>query len=331
VALTALAAATVLATQGCSSGSSGSSAGATSSAHPDMTVDQARSVYQSYIAASQTAAEQGDASTGLSIVADASWAFAHAQYAALSSTGTPVSRYVYGTPAYYVPVVSGYPHWFVVDVPRQAAGSSSVNTLMVFGQSTSGGQWTLDGDAALQPGQAMPSIATDSKGYAVSLSPYQTGLLVQPNLLGPAQANVVNEGPQYPAADLLSPGPQTTDIYNQQSSIYAATPKNLEYIWAMEGTTFPVFALRTSNGGALVLYGMYMNTTVQYPDGTEGSPLPIPADVKALLGATTEVGYHAVYANWTYEFAAVDPPASESNAQATVIAGSGAITYTHAY
>jgi hypothetical protein len=333
VALAAIAAATLLATQGCDAEPS-AQASTSASAHADMTFVQARSVYQSFITASDSAAEQGDASTGLSIVADASWAIAHAQYTALKSAGTPVERYSYGTPAYYVPVVSGYPHWFVVQVPRRLAGPSqrgSVSTLMVFGQSVRGGEWTLDGEAALQPGQRMPSIATDANGYAISLSPYQAGLLLQPNLVGGTQAAVVDEGPQNPSASLVTPGPQTSGLYSQYKAIYAATPKSLEYTWYMEGASFPVFALRTTSGGALVLYGMYLNTTTQYPGTSAGAPIPIAANLRPLLAAPTEVGYHAVYANWTYEFAAVDPPASASNGQETVIAATGAITYTHAY
>jgi hypothetical protein len=327
VALAAVAVATLLATQGCDSGTSTQ---ASSAARPDLTLSQARTVYQSYITASDSAAEQGDADTGLSVVADASWAFVHAQYTALASSHTPVQRYSYGTPAFYVPVVSGYPHWFVVDVPRRTASSPPSSMLMVFGQSAARGQWTLDGDAALEPGQGMPAIATDARGYAISLSPYQSGLLLQPNLLGPTQAAVVNEGPASASSSLITPGPQTTSLYNQQSAVYAATAKDLEYTWYMGGTAFPVFALKTADGGALVLYGMSLNTEVEYPVGTEGSPIPIPADVRPLLGTPAEVGYHSVEANWTYEYATVDPPASVSNGKATVIAATGAITYTHA-
>jgi hypothetical protein len=343
VALAALAVATMLATQGCDAETS---AQTSPTAHPDMTFAQARAVYQSYLSTSDTAAVQGDESTGLSIVADAAWASAHAQYTALTSAGIPVDRYVYGTPTYYVPIVSGYPRWFVVAVPRRTMGASqpgSVETLMVFGESARAGGWTLDGAAALQPGQTMPAIQTNSKGYAIALSPYDQSLLVAPNVLGAAQAAVVDEGPQSASASLVGPGPQTTDLYNQQSAIDAATPKNLEYTWYMEGAAFPVFALQTTSGAALVLYGLYLNTTVQYPDAGEGTPIPIRAGYRPLLATPTEIGYHAVYANWTYQFATVDPPAtgttsgtatatgSEAEAKATVIAAAGTLSYTHAY
>ena len=37
------------------------------------------------------------------------------------------------------------------------------------------------------------------------------------------------------------------------------------YQWSMEGTPYPAFALRTADGGALVLYAMYLNSTVAVP------------------------------------------------------------------
>ena len=328
--LAALAAATLLATQGCDAEPA---AQASASTRPDLTLAQARMVYQAYITTSGTAAEQGDETTGLSVTADASWEFAHAQYTALASAGTPVERYAYGTPTYYVPVVSGYPHWFVVNVPRRTAGSSprsDVNTLMVFGQSAQGGDWTLDGEAALQPGQTMPAIATGAGGYASAVSPSQSGLLLEPDVVGGTQAADVDEGPQNAAAGLVAPGPQTTGLYDQQSAIYAATPKDLEYAWYLEGTAFPQFALRTAGGGALVLYGMYLNTTLQYPDSGSGTPIPVPADVQAQFSTPGEVASHALSANWTYEFATVDPPASVSNGRLTVIAATSAVTYAKA-
>ena len=328
MAVAALAVAAVLTTQGCGSGPA---AQAPTSTHPDMTFAQARAAYQLYLTASESAAAKGDENDGLSIVSAASWAFAHTQYTALASTGTPVVRYVYGTPTYYVPIVSGYPHWFMVDVPRRTADTSDVDTLMVFGQAARGGTWMLDGETALQPGQTMPAIATDSKGYALALSPDQQGLVLQPNLVGGTQAAVVDEGPANPASTIVTPGPLTTALYNHYNAVSNATPRDLSYIWYMGGSNFPVFALQTTGGSALVLYGMYLNTTTEYPDNGAGTPIPIPSNVRPLLADPTEVGNHVVYANWTYEFASIDPSANVAKGQIKVIAATGFPTYGKAY
>ena len=84
-------------------------------------------------------------------------------------------------------------------------------------------------------------------------------------------------------------------------------PRGLQYQWLLQGAPFAQFELRLADGGALVLYGMYLNTTNQHANLVAGSPIPVPPAFTPLLAAPTEVGYHAVYANWTYEFAAIDP------------------------
>jgi hypothetical protein len=330
VALAALAVAGMLAIQGCDAEMP---AQAATAAHPDVTYAQAATVYQNYLSASDAGADQADATTGLSVVADAAWSYAHSQYTILANTGTAVPRYVYGTPTYYVPIASGYPHWFVVSVPRRTLGSSQqpVTTLMVFGQSAAHGTWTLDGAAALLPGQTVPKLAADSDGYYVALSPYDSSLLLQPNVVGGTQAAVVDEGPASEAATVMADGPETTGIYSQQQAINAATPKDIEYTWYLEGATFPVFALRTVDGGALVLYGMYLNTQYEHPDGLLGSLIPVPAGVQQLFTSTGEVADHGLVINSTYEFAAIDPPGSAQNAKAAVIAVTGGLTYTKAY
>jgi len=345
VALAALAVAALLATQGCDVSPP---AQASVAAHPDVTLAQARTIYQSYLSRSDAAAAKHDEVTALSLVADGAWDFTHAQFSIRAHNGTPVPRYTYGTPTFYVPVVSGYPHWFVVDVSRQTAagsqaagqaagGSQAANpaasapTLMVFGQVFAGHVWTLDASAAFQPGQSMPAVATDANGYAISMSPYQQGLLLQPNVLAGTHASIVDEGTDTAAGTLVAPGPMTTGLYQQQSAIYAATPKPLQYLWSMVGTTFPVFALRTTSGAALVLYGLDLDTTLEHPNGLVGAQIPIPAIDQLQFARPDEVADRGIAANWTYDFATIDPPASAGISHATVIAATGALSYADAY
>jgi hypothetical protein len=105
----------------------------------------------------------------------------------------------------------------------------------------------------------------------------------------------------------------------------------------MQGAPYRQFQLRTADGGALVLYGMYLNTTIEHPNLVAGSPIPVPPGFGPLLADTSgiadpsEIGYHAVYANGTYEYAAIDPPATVKNAKLQVIGADGGPTYAHAY
>jgi hypothetical protein len=201
---------------------------------------------------------------------------------------------------------------------------------MVFAKNAPGLSWTLNGSAVLD--QPLPQLAQDQAGYAVDLTTTDPALLLRPDVVGATQAAVVDAGSAAPAAAVVADGPQTTGFYAAQAARAAAQQdKGLQYQWLMEGAAFPQFELKTADGGALVLYGMYLNTTNQHPNLLSGPPIPVPASFSPLLAAPSEVGYHAVYANWTYEFAAVDPPATATGARLSVIAGSGAPSYGHAY
>lgn len=326
-----LAVTTVLAACGCSSAAP--AAAVTHPAH-DLTLAAARNAYHNYVTTSNTAAANGDQTQGLAIAADAQWAVAKGQYTALASAGMPVTQYRYGQPVFYVPALSDYPHWFVVSVPRSTDTDghpgAAVNTIMLFDQLRPGQPWTLTGSAVLD--QRLPAIARDSDGYAIDMTTSDPMLLLRPDVVGATQAAVVDQGPANAAAAVIASGPQTTGLYAAQDAYAKAqAAKNLQYQWLLEGAAFPQFQMRTADGGALVFYGMYLNTTTEHPNLLPGSPIPVPADFSPLLAAPTEVGYHAVYANWTFEFVANDPPLAAHHAKVAVIAGGGGPSYGHAY
>jgi hypothetical protein len=332
LALVALAAATVLAAAGCTSAAAPASA-ATGTQH-SLTIAEAEAAYGSYLPASDAAAVQGNETQGEENVAYAQWAIVHSQYTALATARTPVPRYRYGQPVFYVPALAGYPQWFMVAVPRttmmNGGPGSTANTIMVFERHRKDLPWTLDGAAELD--QALPTIARDKDGYAVDVRTIEPDLLLRPDVLGATQAAVVDEGPASAAAAVIASGPLTTGLYaTQNAQASAATAQGLVYQWLLQGSAFPQFELRTVGGGALVMYSMYLETTIEHYGLASGSPIPVPAEFVPLLAAPTEIGYHAVSANWTFEYAAVDPPATARNAKVQVIAGGGGPTYGHAY
>ena len=318
-------AALAVALGGCSSAAS--PAKAVTSAEHSLTIAQAQAAYTAYVAASTAAARVGNAAQGLGVVADAQWSIVHAQYRALTTTGTPVPRYSYGTPTFYVPALSSYPQWFVVAVPvTPAAGAAAVNTVMAFDKLAPDQPWTLNGSAVLD--RPLPAIARDSDGYAVNVSTKDTSLLLPPNVVGATQAAVVDEGPTAPAAAVIANGPQTTGMYTAQTAQgNSYTAQGLSYQWLLEGAAVPQFDLRTTDGGALVIYTMYLNTTIEHPGNVFGARIPIPADFVSIANPSTATGAHGVAANWTYEFATIDPPATAQGAKAEIIAASGAPTF----
>ena len=329
----ALAAVAVLAVQGCAPAAPAATA---SGVQHDLSIAAAKAVYGTYITDSDTAAAQGDEVAGLAHVADAQWYQVQGQYTALATAGTPVPMYQYSAPQFSVPALTHYPQWFLVSAQRSTETNGhlgpAVTTLLVFERVKAGQPWTLNGSAALNHGQPVPMIAKDSDGYAVEESTTDPSLLLLPAVVGPTQAAVVDQGPSHPAAALIGRGPQTTGLYTAQSArARAEAAQGLQYQWLLEGASFPQFALRLADGGALVLYGMDLDTTTEHPNLVPGSPIPVPAAVTPLLAAPTEVGYHEVIADWAYQFAAIDPPATAHNAKIDVIAATGGPSFGHAY
>jgi hypothetical protein len=157
-------------------------------------------------------------------------------------------------------------------------------------------------------------------------------LLLPPNLIGATQAAVVDEGPTAPAAAVVGSGPQTTGLFSTQNAAdSAATAQGLNYQWLLQGASFAQYELQAVGGGALVMYAMYLNTQLQHPGNVSGTPIPVPANFVPIVTKKAKAGIHGVAANWTYEFAAVDPPQTAHGAKVQVIGGNGAPTYGHAY
>jgi hypothetical protein len=325
-----LAAVTLLSAQGCAPGAP---ADAATQASHSVSLATARAAYDAYIKASDAAAVQGDQIQGLSVVTSAQYAQVKAQYLALASAGTPVTRYTFGTPVFYAPALSSFPQWFVAAVPRSTVTRGkrgpAVSTLMLFARGKATVNWTLSGMAVLSG--PLPKISLDG-GYAIPVSTIDQSLLLRPDVVGATQAAVVDEGPASPAAAVVAAGSQTTGLYAAQAAQAAAQQRRgLQYSWLLEGSPFPQVGLRLADGGALVFYGMYLNTTNEHPNLDAGSPIPMPDAFTPILSTPGQVGYHAVYANWAYQYAAIDPPASARDAKLQIIAWQAGASYGHAY
>jgi hypothetical protein len=325
-----MAAVTLLTAQGCAPATD---ADAVTTAGRSVTVAAAREAYQSYLLTSDAAAAAGNKTQALSVVTAAAWAQAKGQYLALAA-GTPVPRYTYGTPTFYVPALFSFPQWFVAAVPRTAVTGrqrgAAVNTLMLFSRAKKTVPWTLSGSAVLD--RPLPAIVRDADGYAAAVSTTDPALLLRPDVVGATQAAVVDDGPASPATAVIGAGPHTTGLYAAQAArAKAEQARGLQYQWLLQGAPYPQVGLRLADGGALVMYGMYLNTSNEHPNLVAGAPIPVPAEFTPLLDAPTEVGYHAVYANWVYQFAAIDPSATARNAKLDVIASQADPSYGHAY
>ena len=326
-----LVAVTLLSAQGCAPAPD---ADADTPVSHSVTLAGAQAVYQAYLKVSVAAAAKGDEMTALSVVSSGQWDQTKSQYRAWALAGTPVPRYRYGKPVFYVPGLAGYPQWFVVAVDRTTVTGgkpgATRRTLMLFSREKKTEDWTLGGTAVLS--QPLPALARDAGGYAVAVPTTDTSLLLRPDVVGATHAAVVDDGPTSPAAAVVAAGSQTTGLHAAQAARAAAErARGLDYQWLLQGASGPQVGLRLAGGGALVLYGMYLNTSTEHPNLAEGTPIPVPAAFTPLLDAPNEVGYHEVLADWGYQFAAVDPPASARDGRLDIIAWQAWPTSSHAY
>jgi hypothetical protein len=348
VAAAALAFAAALAAAGCTSARAPGS-GASGGGAPALTTAQAREVYGSYVAAAGQAAVSGDAALALSRVTSVQALTVTAELKAAKAGEGGLARYGYGTPSFYLPQPGGYPRWFVASVRRTLLGrpgtpdgsagvplATAGRVLMVFEQVTAAGKWLLASTAQLPAGEAVPALAANRAGYVATVPLSSGAQLARPDVTGPLQAAVVDEGPASPAAKVVAAGSLTTGIYAAARSPETGltAPRGDVYQWELEGTNYAREALRTADGGALVFYSMYLDSTVAVPAllnkgvVTPGPPITVPGYLSFLLPAGQPAPRVRLSTEQLLSFAAVDPPAGSGRIQ--VIAIGGGLIYADA-
>ncbi len=297
-----------------------------------ITLAAAREVFESYVTTSDVAEASSDELLALSLVTDGQQPLVAAQFRTAIYVGVPLLRYQYGQPSIYVPRLTTFPLWFVAVTPRRPTGGGpSATTMMVFDRPSLQAAWRLSISALLNPGAPAPRVALDGSGYATALASYDQSLMASPQAVGPLQATVADDGSASQAAKIVAAGPQTTGLH---ATIHAAgtQAKALGYIYQaeVEGTDFPEFALRTSDGGALVLYAMAENVLITQPPppipGVLATPIQIPYGFSALLPPHQALIRHTLTTTAVQQYAAVVPPARVTGRKIQVIAFAGGPT-----
>jgi hypothetical protein len=346
----ALGTAAALAAAGCTSTAATSGAGTPAASNTaEVTTAQAGQVFASYAAVAGRAAASGDAALALSNVTGVQKTAITTQLKAAQSGAGALTRYRYGTPVFYLPRQGGYPRWFVASVPRTLVGkdgspggtgwlplAATGQVLMVFQQGSATSPWLLSSTSQLPAGVTVPPLATDSAGYVATVPLNSGAQLARPDTTAPLQAAVVDDGPASPAAKVVAAGDLTTGLYAAARTAQTPPPGDV-YQWELEGTHYANLALRTADGGALVFYAMYLNSTVAVPSVLDkgvvkaGPPIAIPGYLAFLLAPRPAPPRVQVEAQQLLSFAAVDPPAGGSTAaKIQVIAIGGGLIYADA-
>lgn len=337
----ALAATAALAT-GCTPGSAGTVTGDTGNA-PAVTAAQARQALDAYFATTDKAAMTGDEALALSDVTGVAQAEVSAYFKALraSHQAPPYQRFTYTSPALYRPASAGYPRWFAACVTRllrpPLAGTqpnAPQRMVLVFTQASATATWLLA--SRYNVAGSMPKLAVNSGGQTPVVAMSQTaGLVARPDVVGPLLAAVVDDGPSSPAARVVSNDPYTTGLYQVgRAGNGFTTPRGDVRQWALDGTGYAQFALRTADGGALVFFAMYLDTIIAVPAEMNqsepvrpGPPITVPGDMSWMLPAGT-VPRVRLERQDLYTFVAVDPPAGHGKVQ--LVADNGFLNYASA-
>jgi hypothetical protein len=168
------------------------------------------------------------------------------------------TSFTYTEPRFYIPRAAppGQRPFFLAVARGQETHTtrpSSWTEYLLFVQTPQG--WRLTAAVTADKGQSMPAVALDAQGFATAVAPGAPGLAIRPSALASAVVDNYITGGRADGAVLAA-----TPTVVSQRGLRAATAKRLApaTVWftAMPNP-YPhdVFALRTADGGALVLAG----------------------------------------------------------------------------
>ncbi|MDP4505612.1 hypothetical protein [Nonomuraea turcica] len=242
--------------------------------------------------------------------------------AAYLSTDYAPPRYKWGPPTLYVPrfVPEEKAPWFSALATRDGRP-----TLLTFAKAAD--DWRLSSVAQLLPGQQLPEIELDAEGYATALAPDDKTVTISPQFMQPVHASVAETGTAGVTAGLLAPGPYTTEVAEQIAELRQKAKGDRKvggysYDSIFSADNFPVYALRTKDGGALIQYSLSRTSTTTTKTA-EDDYIPVPESARWAISAP--VLRRTLRLIETHQYATAVPPLSRPSA-AAVIAHEGALT-----
>ena len=240
-------------------------------------------------------------------------------------------RRAWGTPKFLVPRLRvGDPLWFSAAVVRD--GRTAIATF------AKGTDWRLSSLSLLEKDARLPKIELDADGYATSVPPDDKKIMISPKFMAPLHATVAERGSNGIAVGLIAPGPYTTEIAKRialDRAHWKGTGYS-SYDSILSAGDYPVYALRATDGSALIQYSLTRTTTVTTK--SDKDVLPVPAEARWFFdNATVPRMYRIVELR---QYATVVPPAgatgpaapspgaadAPNGPAAQVIAQEGAIT-----
>lgn len=236
---------------------------------------------------------------------------------AFLSTGSRPPGREWGPPTVYVPRFPAGERapWFSVLATRDG-----YPTILTFAKA---GDWRLSAAARLLPGRPPPQVELDAEGYATAIAPADKSVTISPQYMGPLHATVAEAGGEGVAAGLIAAGPHTTDVAEQIDSDREKAKKNgFSYDSIFSANDYPVYGLRTRDGGAVIQYSLSRTTTTTTKTA-EDDYIPVPISARWAIAAP--VVRRSLRMIEVQQYVTAVPPAS-APAAAEVIAYDGALT-----
>lgn len=288
---------------------------------PALTVEEAEKALERHLATDDALRAGGALRMALELVRDGQSALTAAAYRSKDLSPT---RYRWETTRLLVPRWQQAPYWFTAIMERRALrGGEPRTVLLTLMKDSEEGRWRLSFASVLAEDSELPEFAVDEDGYAVSLPTRDESVAVSPQLMAPLHASVAEEGEKGFSAELIAPGPFTTG-YSDEIAERKRRAKHdgLNYDSIFSATQSPIFALRTEDGGALVLYELSRTTSLSAK--LPSAPwIDVPREARWATDERALAGELRI--TETHQYASVVPP-RESDEPARVIAYDGAGT-----
>ncbi|GAA3117716.1 lipoprotein [Planomonospora alba] len=243
----------------------GASPAPASSARPQVTLEEAGRALKEILAVDEVLGSAdpqvlADRNHLLKQARDGHLALVQAAYDSAEAEGAELPRHTWGEPRLLVPRVQRGALWFAALVDRtDSSGQARPVVLTVVRQGA--GDWQVSSLSLLD--DPLPEVALDDEGYATALAEDDTTVQISPRLMAPLHATTAEEGTAGFAAGLIAEGPHTTAHAAEIAAARTAEKRDdcLGYDSIFAAAGYPVHALRTADGGALVMYSLIRTTT----------------------------------------------------------------------
>jgi hypothetical protein len=242
-----------------------------------LTLAQAKSVLAAYTSANNTANAKRDDTLLGSVETGSSYAIDAGIYRVQQAdNAAPYPAFGPRQARFYIPgePVAEYPHWFAVqalNADLASPGKVTGTEYLVFTQAAPGAPWLNTVEPYVLAGAATPRVALGADGLATSVDPQTTSLAVMPAQISAVTAAALDGG-RAGASLAVTPGNLEDRLdqvfWKQRLPTATVTDRH-----AVAGDD--VFALRTTDGGALVFYTDAAELTLVPPAG-EALHLTIP-------------------------------------------------------